>query len=560
MRLIDRTRLGRVLVGLLIVLCACSSPMKATTPSGPGAGSDIGSFPYHPLVYHLDLSILAYQLYSQTLVWPFDPYYEEMTRLNRDHAMAQVRAWARKKATEPAQASAGLDAYRGPGALGGFDDNPRHDPILYRYAKLHPWSNSITNALGSWTEYTTPRQITGQVRDVYMCTRTAGRAEGTVSVEQIRPRRDDRDPGARDVLLAFEGGTGDKGEPGQPASQSLMGFVLVRTTAAGRYDVHVAFRGSRSGSGSRALRQAFSEADAAGNPDWITDLGYDRRDAAEGTGHISMTGAVARGFAQSMKSILPQLSRCLVKAAEVRRGAIPDHIYVTGHSLGGALAQHFVSAVLLGDQYGPGGAGTAMPAALRGWPWKQVKLVTYSAPRSGDELWARTLTETGLDANFFSSALDPVDRDALAPTDPRIAARLTDPRRPAGFRALLSRDPLTSERVGAGGKHVGTTVYANAPTLQDLLAPPDLEAHEPMKLRQFMVDSLADPRIPATAWRYLPMTALNPDRNDAASGSAGELSKLADAVRRYHADRNTWFDRTSFDEDVALRLAISRGP
>jgi len=59
--------------------------------------------------------------------------------------------------------------------------------------------------------------------------------------------------GARDVLLVFEGGTGDKGDPGQPSSQSLMGFVLLRHAPTGdHYDVHVTFRGNRSGSAGRA--------------------------------------------------------------------------------------------------------------------------------------------------------------------------------------------------------------------------------------------------------------------------------------------------------------------
>ena len=559
MQLIDRIRPGALLLGALMLLVACSNPMKAATPSAPRAAQDIGSFPYHPLVYHLDLSILTYQLYSQTLVWPFDPYYEEMTRLGRDRVMAQVHAWAKDKGADPAQRAAGLDAYRGPGVLGGFDDNPRHDPIVYRYANLHPWSPAVTNAQHRWTEYLTPRQITGRIKHVYMCTRPSGQAQGAVTIEQIRPRRDDADPTASDVLLAFEGGTGDKGEPGQPASQSLMGFVLLRNQAGGAYDVHIAFRGSRSGSGPRALLQAFSADDAAGNPDWITDLGYDRRGADQGAAHISTTGAVSRGFARTMQSILPPLSRCLVEVAGIKRGAAPNNIYVTGHSLGGALALHFVSAVLLGDQYGPGGVGEKMPAALRGWPWQQVKLVTFSAPRSGDERWARTLTESGLDSEFFSAPLIPFDTDALAATDPRIVERLIDRHRPAGFRALLSRDPLTSEKVGAGGKHVGKTVYANQPTLQDLLAPPDLDAHEPVELRQFMVDGLADPRIPAIAWRYRSMSELNPERNEAASGSPQELRKLAAAVKRYHAEQGLWFDQAAFERDVELRLSLGQG-
>ena len=36
------------------------------------------NLPYDELVFHLDLCILTYGLYSQSLIWPWDPYYERM--------------------------------------------------------------------------------------------------------------------------------------------------------------------------------------------------------------------------------------------------------------------------------------------------------------------------------------------------------------------------------------------------------------------------------------------------------------------------------------------------
>ena len=32
---------------------------------------------YHQLVHLLDLCTYCYQLHSQTLIWPMDPYYEQ---------------------------------------------------------------------------------------------------------------------------------------------------------------------------------------------------------------------------------------------------------------------------------------------------------------------------------------------------------------------------------------------------------------------------------------------------------------------------------------------------
>jgi len=557
-RLITQIRRCLILAGLCLAATGCAYNMT-TTPDQSWDGKELGSFPYHPLVYHLDLSILAYQLYSQTLVWPFDPYYEELDNPDedRDRFMTKVRSWAKEMGEKQKRDSTGLEAYRGPGVLSGFKDNPNHDPILYRYDRLHPWSNSITNANSRWTEYMTPKEITQSIRDVYMCYRPTGSAKGTVVLEQVLPMRDDNAPIESDVLLAFEGETGDKGERGQPGSQSLMGFILLRMKPGDSYDVHIAFRGSRSGALDRAFLQAHWDHNASGNPDWITDLGYSRLSAAEDVGYITTMGAVHRGFAHSMKSILPKVFHCLSKVADIKQDISPDNIFVTGHSLGGALAQHFVSAMLLGDQFGPGGGGEQMPATLRGWPWKQIKLLTYSAPRAGDAKWARVLTESGLQSEFFATATNPFDNNALTARDSRIMSQLLDTQRPAGYRVLSTKDPLTTEKF-VGGKHVGKTVYVNEPTFWGLLSLPDSEAHQPWRIRSHMLDSLPGQRTLAKAWRYRKMTELNPDRNDEEKGSIEELKKLASAVKKYYLDNRIWFDQAAFDRNVELRFAIDR--
>jgi len=288
---------------------------------------------------------------------------------------------------------------------------------------------------------------------------------------------------------------------------------------------------------------------ASGNPDWITDLGYEKARFA----YISKTGKVHRGFAHAMKSILPKVFRCMDKVAELRPGDRPESIYVTGHSLGGALAQHFVGAVLLGDRYGSGGAGPAMPAALRDWPWKQIKLITYSSPRAGDKQFAGTLTELGLDSEFFTSAFNPKDSDALPPSDPGIVSRLIDPLRPAGYRVLDSRDPATTAII-LGGKHVGKTVYVNKP---GNLVSISSDAHKPSTLRRSMRDTLADSRTPSSSvWCDRDMTELNPERDKDKKGSVEELKKLAAALERYSTENGIWFDHAAFEKAVALRLAI----
>lgn len=539
-------------------LSACSTVMDLALEDPADIQAASGSFPYNPLIYHLDLSILAYQIYDQSLVWRFDPYYEEMNDKNdgRARTMEKVRAWAKLKGSEQVSQQAGLDSYRGPGVLSGFADNPSHDPILYNYSRIFPWGDSISKALNRWTEYSTPREITGQIDDVYVCYRKIGQPLSNVAIDKLPAPDSGPAPGASDTLLAFEGGTGDKGERERAASQSLMGLILVRNTPGGGYDLHVAFRGSRSGSGSRAIAQAFSTKKASGNPDWITDLGYNRLTSDADAARISRIGSVHRGFARSMKFILPNLFRCLTEVATLRKGASPGNIYVTGHSLGGALAQNFVAAMLLGNKYGPDGTGPAMPAALRTWPWKQVKLITYGAPRVGNETFAKALTVEKLQSEFFSTAINPIDTAALKATDPSILPRLLDPQRPAGYRVLNSKDPITTEKV-VGGKHVGKTIYVNTPSPRDALPPPDFSAHEQRQIRDYMLASIKDPKAPAIAIRYRKMAEINPARKARKKGSPEEVSKLATAAKRYYLNRQIWLDHAAYDQEVQLRLSIA---
>ena len=534
----------------LATCCACASACRIDEPTPT---YDLGTFPYHPLVYELDLAILAYQVHAQSMTWPIDPFYEEHAvtlGTPRDTMIGLVRAWAQQHAQVDA-----LDAYRGPGVLAALPDNPAHDPIIYDYARIHPWSHTVSNNEDQWTEYLTPDTITRRIRDVYVAARPIGSDGTTIAVTPVPVGRVDSDPDASDVLCAFEGGTGDKGIAGEPASYSLIGYTLARDRGDGGYDVHVAFRGSRSGSAWRAVTEALSENEARGNPDWITDLAWDTIQLGE----VSATGGVDRGFAHALTYAAPAAIQCLATIAQLR-GAAPISIYITGHSLGGALAQHFASAVLLGDTYGPAGAGPAMPVALATWPWTDLKLVTYSAPRAGDYTWASALSRGALASELYDPGpAETVDADARVVLDPGIVARLIDAAQPAAFRVLISTDPITTTHAGGDGTHVGTTVYVNGTSMLDWIGIDNVNDHEPMNVRAKMLAQFADSTIPPVAWDYLPITALVPDRDEAARGTPLEMQKLADGLVAYYADRGVYFDAAAFASDVDLLFAIERG-
>ncbi|HEY2365296.1 MAG TPA: hypothetical protein VGH87_02880, partial [Polyangiaceae bacterium] len=531
-------------IGAILTLAHCDPLLPDFVP----APANTGTFPYHPLVFHLDLAILAYQLHGQSLVWPFDPYYEERTHgvgVSRDAFIAKVAAWVLEQAAAQAGVTA-LGTFRGPGALGGFPNNATHDPIIYDYSLIHPWSHAIMNAAAEWTEYLTPDAITSRIRDVLVSYRRAGGAASDMALDAAPLGRDDRTTGATDVLIAFEGGTGDKGEPGQPASQSLMGCVLMRRTFEG-YDVHVAFRGSRSGDATRAATSALPTDQPSGNPDWITDLGSDKISAADGVGDVTLVGSVCRGFAHSMESILPAVFRAFEKVDEIAGGVPPRNVFVTGHSLGAALAQVFTSAILLGDR-------SAMPAALAAWPWATMKMITFAAPRAGDVQWAKTLTADHLQSDFYNAPLLPYDPDALYVTNPEIVARLFDETRPCGFRVLVSNDPISMNVFG--GSHTGKTVYVNGDLQTDWVAPPSFDSHEPITIRKYIVDAMSDARTPPIAWRYRALTELAPAYDATQAGSDAELAKLRDAVLQYYADAGEWFDAATFTSHFDLMTSI----
>lgn len=544
-----------LIILLLFVFSGCSKQWYTNVESTKVREQSLGDFPYHPLVYHLDLSILAYQLYGQSLVWPFDPYYEEANtkRKNRSKLMRKVHDWAILKGEEQVESGTVISGYRGPGVLNGFEDNPRHDPILYRYDRIYPWSFNLTNPLNSWIEYLVPKEITAPIKDVYVCYRKVGQPVDSVAIEKIITKPIPQDINDRDILIAFEGGTGDKGIKGQSASQSLMGFVLMRYYPnSSKYDVHIAFRGSRSGSGGRAARQAFRDNKAKGNPDWITDLGYDLIGSEDGVGAITTSGSVSRGMATCMLSISPTLFEGLRMIAKISGGTSPERIFVTGHSLGGGLAQIFASAVFLGDQYAP----EYMSASLRKWPWKEMKLITFGAPRVGSDDWAKKLTVEYLSSEFFSSRINPYDKKALVPSDLTILPRLIDPNTPSGFRTLIPSDPITTEKI-PGGKHVGKTIYVSKPRFTDPLIP-NVKAHEPANIRKQLFLGLNDPRIPTTSWRTRKMTDLNIYRDKSKKGTLKEYHKLASSIEKYYRDNKIYFDSISFRSDFNLFLEISQ--
>lgn len=387
--------------------------------SALASNADLQSESIPQSVLNLDLCTLSYQLYHQSLCLPLDPWYDMMSRVGSDR-----RTNICKFTHDYAQNLGGY--YSGPNAARGFgDSNFNLDPILSNYKYIDAQLPTFNRDGEIFLALQAPSYITQNIKTIegvrYKSRPTSYPHNDTerFSIRQY--------PGGDDHIVVFEGGTGNTGTIGGAGatdpSWSLMGFVMMKKTASG-YDAHIVFRGSRSGSSllKTVWRAQNFIGEPKGNPDWITDL---RGMKQVEQPLISKVGKVTQGFSESLPTMLGTITASC-KHLEQTYGA-PEHIYITGHSLGAGLATQFLSAVMQGSY------GDELKQEVKSWPWQNATLVAYAQPIPGDPIWASNFDKLTPTSEHYWVAGDSV----VEATSGRIVGMIIDKGEHSGVQKKL---------------------------------------------------------------------------------------------------------------------------
>lgn len=163
-------------------------------------------------------------------------------------------------------------------------------------------------------------------------------------------------------------------------------FALVGRFTEG---IVIAFRGTLppldlTPDGTRIVAPEFSQWPAI-IEDWRNDLQVTMRADAPAGARPPLPGQVHPGFVDS----LDRLWGGIAAAVDRLRGAdAAPHLYFTGHSKGGALAN------------------LAALSARQAWPAAIVKAATFGAPRAGDSVFADAYRVAGIDCQRYEVAED----------------------------------------------------------------------------------------------------------------------------------------------------------
>lgn len=262
----------------------------------------------------LEYCRFAYKAYAQGCVYPMDPFYEShgagMWQGARDRVLARVHKLRGSAADLHKFDPIEYDLKTPP--------NPR-DGVVYRGGTGDaPYILFQPRELDRSISFSKGVDLEGE--DIAVTFQGVFGARTVLGLEHP-------DASGSKRCCYFQGKTGMTQTHPKAGWPSWMGAAI--------YDpdtqrLVVVFRGSRSGSGGRALGQALVS--SVGSPDWVTDMNHLKEARV---GRFS-NATLSAGFWYAYESCQESLAAACLEAMH---GRVPQEIIFTGHSLGGALAQ-----------------------------------------------------------------------------------------------------------------------------------------------------------------------------------------------------------------------------
>lgn len=248
----------------------------------------------------------AYKAYAQTLRFPMDPFFESwgpgfsVSEQARDRLMKHVH-----------------DEEQTPRS----SDNRKFDPVLYYLDRTPNPHKGVVYRGGTDSKFILfqPRPLDRSISHARGFNRFGRKVDDGHTLQ-----------GATGAVRCgyFQGKTGMTSNHPTSGWPSWLGAVLYDGAAQ---EVSIVFRGSRSGDGIRAL--AGAQTKSRGSPDWVTDMNHLKAIAVD----KYRDHKFSIGFYLAYESCVESLRAAYRYAVN---GGVVKSIQITGHSLGGALAQN----------------------------------------------------------------------------------------------------------------------------------------------------------------------------------------------------------------------------
>lgn len=271
----------------------------------------------------------AYKAYAQSCAYSMDPFYE--THGSGDSARTRIMEKIHSDLESPRNAPLWRAVMPFVGRSTGVD---KFDPVEYNLDKTPNPHHGVVYRGGVKKE----PYILFQPRPLDKAITSAKGFD--IEGREVDAGHELRNESAgHDALRCayFQGKTGMTQSHPTVGWPSWLGAVLHNPV---KRECVIVFRGSRSGKGGRAATGA--QFKSAGSPDWVTDMNWLKEVSVRKYDGAKMSA----GFHYAFESCIRSLAAAYLSATA---GSRPKTVYVTGHSLGGALATCAYIDLVAGD-------------------------------------------------------------------------------------------------------------------------------------------------------------------------------------------------------------------